>query len=606
MKKILSIAMILVLTLSLLTACGGSEDSGNKDTTSTASNTSSTTSEPTTIIPDDGIISLDDVKFKSDSGDAVYRIVFPGGTGLNDPVRSAAAYVMTQMRNKIDVSMRNVEDTVDDGVDTYEILVGETNRPETQTAKQYLSLSTGGFKPDYIVCTIGKKIVIYSFDDATLRAAAEAFVTACAKPEGVKGGIKIVYKSDAANKPVTINGAHLSAFTIIRRHYNESYITQAQIDKLVKAIDACGYRVEYVDDAYTEEKADAYEIIVGNASRAGVTTISARNDYSIKISGKKVFINGGCPQSTAIAVAEFIKMIENGATLTDANSTTGNYETAVASYDKSKYYTMTWGDDFDDTAIDTTKWYHVPEGSYSSQGMNGRTSIRSTDPNHVYVADGKFHIDAGYNDTQYIGGMLMTDRTMLYKYGYLEMSAVLPDGDGLWTSLWLDSRWHNYNVDEGAGYFYDLEIDVNECFGDSQIIQANCHKWPTAEGEAMDCEHTSLDQPQFSAKRREAKEGNFNSEFHTFGLLWTPEVMSFTCDGEIYFTYKINEDEMDLDGFHTLAYLRLSAAIGFANNPRGVVLADDDPKWYTSNQFIVDYVHLYQLQDDIQQLVIMK
>jgi hypothetical protein len=87
-------------------------------------------------------------------------------------------------------------------------------------------------------------------------------------------------------------------------------------------------------------------------------------------------------------------------------------------------------------------------------------------------------------------------------------------------------------------------------------------------------------------------------------MLWNEEVMAFTCDGEIYFSYKINESAEDLDGFHTMAYIRLSAAIGYVNNPRGVVLDDADEKWYTTNKFIVDYVHLYQLNDDVQQLVL--
>lgn len=596
MKKIFAIVMTLVLVLGLLAGCGSDKKENKKDD-------DSANQAP---IVDDGVISTDDVVFKDENGDSVYRIIRPDGGSLEDKVRSAATYIFTNMNSTLGFNIRNTVDSGDDGTDTYEILVGDTNRPETKIARDYLVAATGGFKTDYIIATIGKKIVIYSFDSTTLRTAAEAFVANFVKPEGVKGGIKSVFKSDvASNKAITINGAHISGFTVIRRHYNESYITQTQIEELIKVADNCGYRVEYADDAYVEEKAEAYEIIVGDANRTGVTEITANNDYSIKISGKKVFLNGSNPQSTAMAVAEFNKMIASGATLTDASSVEGNYETAIASYDKSKYYTRVWGDDFDGDSIDASKWYHVPESGYSSQGMNGRTSIRSSDPKYVYVKDGKFTIAASYTDTHYIGGMIMTDRTMLYKYGYLEMSAILPDGDGLWTSLWLDSRWHGYGEDEGAGYLYDFEIDVNECFGNATMVQANCHKWPNADGEAQGLEHTSLDQPQYSAKRHEIPEGNFSNEMHTFGLFWNQEVMSFTCDGKIYFTYEINKDPMDLDGFHTLAYLRLSAAIGFAGNPLGSVIPDDDPKWLTSNEFVIDYVHLYQIEDGVQQLVLM-
>lgn len=34
------------------------------------------------------------------------------------------------------------------------------------------------------------------------------------------------------------------------------------------------------------------------------------------------------------------------------------------------------------------------------------------------------------------------------------------------------------------------------------------------------------------------------------------------------------------------------------------IRADGNEKWFTTNQFIVDYVHLYQLKEGVQQLVL--
>ncbi len=597
MKRFLSLVLVIIMAMGLLVACG--EDSKGDN----ASNNGGGNAPQT----DDSVFSTDDVKYSDANGESVYRVVRPQSEveeSFNDkqPATAAATYLFKQFRTAIGLSIRNETDEKD-GTDTYEILIGDTNRPETQAAKNYLLINEGGYKSDYLIGTIGKKIVIYSPNPDNLMAACEYFIENYAKPEGVAGGIKYVFKAKESRPAVTINGVSLGGFKVIRKHYNESYITQLQIDELVKiANETYDYPLAYYEDEYVT--AGDYEIIIGNANREDVPQITNRDEYKITISGKKVYINGGSVNATSIAVSEFIKMLSKG-DLTDADSVDGNYSSTVAGYDKSKYYTQVWGDDFDGSSVDATKWYHVPENSYSSQGMYGRTSVRSTDPNYVYVSDGKFVINAGYNDTQYIGGMLMTDRTMLYKYGYLEMSAILPDGDGLWTSLWLDSRWHGYTGTESAGQYYDMEIDVNECFGNATIVQANCHKWPTTLGESLEYEHTSLDQAEYSnAKRRTAKdEGNFTNEFHTFGLFWDEDEMTFTCDGEAYFTYNINTTLEDLDGLHVLSYIRLSAAIGFANNPRGVVLADDDPRWFTSNKFIVDYVYIYQLDDGVQQLV---
>ena len=585
MKKILSLLLILVLTVGLIAGCGGKKKDDSSLPTASA---------------DEGIFSTENVTLVNENNEPVYRIIRPADSEYDS---TQAAIIFKNIKSALGVTFKNTDDA-SDGNDVYEILVGKTNRLETAKAREYLIASTGGRLDDFIIASIGKKLVIYGMSDNALKAGVEYFNSNFIKSEAIAGGIKYINKTEGDYKTVTINNLSLGNFKVVRPHYNLSHIVQMQIDELCKtAKETYAYELNYYEDAYVTE--GDYEIVIGNCNRTNAPTVTNIDEYVITISGKKVYLNGGSIGATAMAVSEFIKMLAKG-NVADKNSVSGNYSTAVASYDKSKYYTHVWGDDFEGDSVDPTLWYHVPESQYFSSGMNGRKSVRSTNPAHVFVADGKFTINAGYDDQHYFGGMLMTDRTMLYKYGYLEMSAILPDGDGLWTSLWLDSRWHGFDEQTEAGKYYDFEIDVNECFGKSTVVQANCHKWPTSLGEQEGYEHTSLDTAELSnAKRRQARDGgNFNNEFHTFGMLWNEEVMAFTCDGEIYFSYKINETVEDLDGFHTMAYIRLSAAIGYVNNPRGVVLDDADEKWYTTNKFIVDYVHLYQLNDDVQQLVL--
>ena len=92
----------------------------------------------------------------------------------------------------------------------------------------------------------------------------------------------------------------------------------------------------------------------------------------------------------------------------------------------------------------------------------------------------------------------------------------------------------------------------------------------------------------------------FNDTFHTFGFLWDEDEHTFTCDGNVYFSYKNNETAENQDGLHLLSFLRLSAAIGFET--QGVIEPDDSPAWQTSNKLIADYVHIYQLDDGKQLL----
>ena len=582
MKKILSTFLVLILSLGLLAGCGSSDgDKGSGGSTAVG----------------DGIFSTDTVKFVDANGESVYTLV--RSESLAADVNTKALQLFSSIRKDLGVkNIKNIVDSSSDGADSYEILIGGTNRTESKQALEYLRIQNNGRSNDFIIATVGKKIVINAFSEAAQIKAIEYFQQNFLKPT-IDGGIKHLNLTENKFTDVKINGVHLSNFKLVKQQYNGSYLARMQIDELIKtANDTHAYILECIND---KTAAGEYELIVGDAQRDGVAKILNKDEYKVTISGKKVYINGGSNEATAIAVAEFTKLLAKG-NITDADSIDGSYVQTVANYDKSKYYTFSWGDDFDGDKIDTNKWRVVPDGPYNNTGMNGRRSIRTDDPKYVYVSDGNFHIDAAIKGNDYIGGMLMTYNSMIYKYGYLEMSAILPHGDGFWTALWVDSRGHSFHdVTDEMGLVYDAEIDVNECFGNANVVAANVHKWPNEQGTEMGYPHTSLDGSHGNEKKLHLAEGEtFNDTFHTFGFLWDEDEHTFTCDGEVYFSYKNNETEEDRDGLHLYSFLRLSAAIGFET--QGVVEPDDSPAWNESNKLIVDYVHIYQLQDGKQML----
>ena len=583
MKKLLSILFVLCISLSLIGGC---------------SDTADTNSSSSTV--DDGIFSKTTIKYANEDGSAKYTLI--RDVGISTDAASAVQKLFLTIKKVTNVTgfKSSVDENVEPSSETFEILIGQTNREESEKASQYLASLNGARADDFIIATVGNKIVINAFTDKAIATAIAYFEQNYVKE--IEGGILYTSLTKGNYKTVTVNGASLGYFKIIRPTVNFSYVTSMQIDKLCTALEEYAYAPQTTLD--NTGYAFDYEIIVGSANRDGVETVKDADTYSIKILGKKVYLNGGSNEAVNVAIAEFQKLLEKG-TLTDADSVTGSSKTAIAGYDASKQYTRVWGDDFNgaDREIDKTLWYTVPEGEYSSKGYNKRTSIRTNDTSYVYVSDGKFHINCAYDDTRYIGGMLMTDRTMLFKYGFLEMSAILPNGNGLWTSMWLDSRWHGVDKTD-SGINYDMEIDINECFGKANVVAANCHAWPTDLGEAEGYEHLSLDANYSNDKKHYAAEGTtFNDGFHTYGMLWDEDEFSFTCDGDIYFTWQNNTTMEDLDAFHQLCYIRLSAAVGLERNNLKIV-ADDSDVWRTTNQFIVDYVHLYQLADGKQQIVL--
>ena len=588
MKRILALIFTIVMCLGLFVGCSGDSE------------TVSNTSDPADVST---FFSTEDVKYIDANGESVYRIIRPDG---NEEVASCTSYLFKQMKQKLGVNVKNTADS-SDGADAYEILVGETNRPETAKAKEYLINNVSGRYNDYIICTVGKKIVIYSRSNEGLMDGCEYFIENFVKPEGIKGGISFAYATKGDFVDAKINGVNLGSFVFVKQRYNESYITQYQIEQANELfVNKTGYKLNIVED---HNAASEYEVIVGDAKRDGVQTIEDRDTYSIIISGKKVYLNGGSPSAKAMAVSEFAKLATAGP-LTDADSVqSASYSATVANYDSSKWYSTTWADDFDfveghETGIDLTKWAFSTEGA--SAGHNGRNSKRAKTADKLIVENGMLNFFATYDDESYYGFKLYTKNKMTYRYGVLEMSAILPDSSpnsGFWISLWANS----YDPDNPAAYM--TEVNVCEMFGNSASEASNLHGWLKSnrrdyyeskwqpEGYA---EHWSLDGSHSNQKKYYCPEGKFNDGLHTFTYIWDEDHCGFACDGNVYFMVDLNEKEIWKETFTQHIHLILSQATGFAQ--QASCPADDDPVWQNSNNFQIDYVHIYQKNDGVSEL----
>ena len=568
-KRIFSIILCVGLLVTAMMGCGlGNNDSQSDSTVKNS-------------------ISTADVNFIKD-GEAVYRVVRADG----DEGSSAVAHIVfKKLKEKLKVNSRNCADT-EDGTDRYEILIGLTNREESKVAAAYLEEKTGGHYNDYVICTIGKKICIYSKSPDTLKVAAEYFVENFVKPEGVKGGIDYSKVAEGNFETITVNGVNIGKFQFVRPHYNSSWLTEVEMEKIVESVyQKTGYMLNINHDTNTVP--EEYEIVVGNTSRDGVEKITNYDEFKITVKGKKIYLNGGSAHATAMAVSEFAKILKGD--VKDSVSYTGSYEAAMNSYDKSTTFHKTWGDDFDGNKLDTTKWKQLDEKS-TNNGQNDKTSVRSSKPSDVFVADGKFHICARQDENYYYGGMIRTTDIMEYKYGYAEISQVMPHGDSFWTAWWTGTDDLMSSMDEKEPAFLHCEIDIVECFGNSKSYAANCHRWPTGGGTAK-YEHTALDDKYGNDRKYSCPDEGavLGDGFHTYGFLWDDTQMSFTCDGNLFFTYNYNTIE-DLEAFNHSMYFIYSMAVGFENAPGNPITQNPD-EWENSNKLILDWINLYQKDD---------
>lgn len=548
------------------------------------------------------LFSTENIEYTDKNGDAKYKIVRPSDGSLNES--EAAGYIFKQMKEKTGVKLKNISD--ESGEWEFEILIGNTNRAESAKALQYLKSVSGGRVDDYIICTLNGKIVINALSSEALTAAAKRFISEYAVAEGVVGGIKCINLTDGDYTDVSVNGVKLGYFGIVVQSTNRSYLVQTELEKAVNGIvEKTGYLLRITEDIGETE--NEYEITVGNCEREGVERLGDKDTYSVKISGKKIFLNGGSTYATAMAVSEFFGQCISGKAFTDSDSFVGSYGQAAENYDKSNYYTPVWTEDFDtpsdkhETGVDTDKWAFVSD-TYTAK--HGRTAVRTESASRIYVADGMLNFTASFDDEYYYGFKLTTKNKMTFKYGILEMSAILPHGEPFWISLWANS------VDPTDSATFMTEVNVVEMFGNSTYEASNLHGWlKTQKRDVYESywknigveEHWSLDADYSSQKRYTLPNGQkFNDGFHTFSYIWSDSQCAFACDGNMYFTIDPRENELWSETFNQPIYLILSEIVGSLDAVGEV--GDDDPAWYETNNFNIDYVHIYQKNDGISEL----
>ena len=551
-------------------------------------------------------LSKDDVFFTDKDNKSVYRIVYPEANDLNE--NKLSQRVSKMIKAGVGVSVDCVVDTTAD-TDDFEILIGKTNRRESLQGIEHLCNETGGRYNDFVICTIGKKIVIYGLNEETLTRACEYFIQNYINPYGVKGGINYTYTVKSDFKDVTVNGVHIGRFSIVRPHFNTSYLTQTEIETLSGTLlQKYGYRVDIEEDAYTEPF--EYEILVGNNNREGVSEIEDHNKYIITVSGKKIFLNGGSAHATAMAVSEFIKLLDKGA-LTDADSVVGSYTDTIKNYDKTTTYQPVFYEDFDNNSYDNRKWRLMDREEFGRQGINGLWSGADNDPNYAFSKDGKFYIYAHEDKEGYWGATLTNEHSMAFKFGFVEHSVLCPDGDGFWSLLWFSS------TKDGSNTLCSSEIDLNECFGNARETNANLHISTTRKARDLGLpDHSSFDNKDASSFTEEAFKNRTGSpkyecpdgktwsdDFHTFGMVWDEKHIAFTADGKVWMSYETTHNALDIDAFvNSYYYIKLSFSYGRLNCPLDANNLTSYEKLNT-NVLICDWIYLYQLDNGKQSLI---
>ena len=253
-------------------------------------------------------------------------------------------------------------------------------------------------------------------------------------------------------------------------------------------------------------------------------------------------------------------------------------------------YTLVWNDEFtasdsDGTPLSTNWGYDIGAGqSKCTDGKNpnnwawGNSELQwysDNDPDNTYVSDGTLKIVArkeSSNGMGYTSGRLVTRSLHTFKYGYIEMSAKIPNDKGVWPAFWMLDQ----DIYDGQGWPGSGEIDIMETsvsLWESDVVVGTLH-----------CQAGYGGSPVFT---RRANLSFSDGKFHKYAVDWDDDHIDWYYDDVKVFTYNPASYEDDPWPFKEEFYIILNLAVG--GNLGGNVPAD-----FTSSTMEIDYVRVWQ------------
>lgn len=125
-------------------------------------------------------------------------------------------------------------------------------------------------------------------------------------------------------------------------------------------------------------------------------------------------------------------------------------------------YVLVWSDEFEGTALDTTKWNIEVTGG---GGGNGEQQYYTARPENLRVEDGVLVIEAkkeNYQGKEYTSGRINTKGKHQFAYCKAEARIWLPSGRGTWPAFWM--------LGTKSGWPSCGEIDIMEHVGSNPTM----------------------------------------------------------------------------------------------------------------------------------------
>ena len=260
---------------------------------------------------------------------------------------------------------------------------------------------------------------------------------------------------------------------------------------------------------------------------------------------------------------------------------TNTYQIHVSAYKAEKFVTSSksvtiyvapstiFADEFNYSGPpDSSKWgYDTGAGGWGNNEHQYYTSRAE----NVTVEDGVLKITArkeNHEGAAYTSTRLKTQNKFNFKYGKVEVRAKLPEGGGTWPAIWMLGS----NITE-VGWPACGEIDIIEHVGNDPGRILSAVHTPSSYGNTVNTGTKMV--------------SDATTQFHVYGLEWTPEKLEFSIDGDVFYTYRPSTRNNSTWPFDSNQFIILNIAVG------GNLGGEIDPN-FISGTMEIDYVRVHQ------------
>lgn len=232
---------------------------------------------------------------------------------------------------------------------------------------------------------------------------------------------------------------------------------------------------------------------------------------------------------------------------------------------------LVWEDDFSSPTLNTSNWsFEIGKG----QNGWGNNELQHYRRENTSIQNGHLVITAkkeSFEGSEYTSSRLISMDKQQFRYGRIDIRAVMPKGQGLWPALWMLGS--NFKT---VGWPACGEIDIMEMIGGNgreNTVHGTVH-WLNNGSRAL-----------FGGEKKIAS-GTLADKFHVFSILWDANSIRWLIDNEQY--HVIDTTPAELDEFRRSFFFIFNVAVG------GDWPGSPNSSTTFPQHMIVDYVRVFQ------------